>query len=201
MNRTAMMFLVLGLSASGDAAAVPPPKPASPAASDLSTSLRRALSGYEPLEAARDVRALAESHGAAAVSDALLRLIRDPGTPGILRLSATEALGYAPTEAGRTYLHDLLTKLGSADDDRVFTVAVALRALGSFNATEFSRLSPYLQHKNADVREAATQGLIRCGASSSELSPLLQKQLAVESDSGVKETLRGALETLGRKSR
>jgi hypothetical protein len=201
MNRTAMMFLALGLvaSASSDAAAVPPPKPTAPAAADLLTPLRRALAGYEPLEAAREVRALVDGHGAAAVTDALLRLIRDPNTSGILRLSATEALGYAPTETGRAYLHDLLAKMGSAEDERVFTVAVALRALGSFSPTELPRLSPYLHHKNADVREAATLGLVRCGAASSELLPLLQKQLAVESDSGVKETLRGALEKLSRR--
>jgi hypothetical protein len=200
MNRTAMMFLALSLAAGSPAEAAPQPKPATLSTSELASSVRRALAGYEPLEAGRDVRALVEGNGAAAVTDALLRLIRDPATPGILRLSAIEALGYAPTEAGRSYLHELVAKLGAAEDDRVFTLAAALRALGSFSATELSRLSPYLQHKNADVREAATLGLSRCGAPSSELLPLLQRRLAVESDSGVKETLRSTVASLSKTS-
>lgn len=207
MNRTAMMFFALSLSMGSLAEAAPQQKPVtSPTATTLSATelaagIRRALSGYEPIEAARDVRALVEGSGAAAVTDALLRLIRDPQTPGILRLSAIEALGYTPTEAGRAYLHELVAKLSSAEDDRVFTLAAALRALGSFSATELSRLSPYLQHKSADVREAAALGLSRCGAASSELMPLLQKRLAVEPDSGVKETLRSSLDILAKTSR
>lgn len=201
MNRTAMMFLTLSLAAATPAQAAPQPKPATLSVTELAAGVRRALSGYEPLEAARDVRALVESNGATSVTDALLRLIRDPSTPGILRLSAIEALGYAPSEAGRVYLHELVAKLGGAEDDRVFTLAAALRALGSFSPAELTRLSPYLQHTNADVREAAALGLSRCGASSSELVPLLQKRLAVESDSGVKETLRSTLVTLSKSAR
>lgn len=201
MKRTAMMFFALSLGVGSLAEAAPQPRPATLSAPELAAGLRRALSGYEPLEAARDVRALAQGSGAAAVTDALLRLIRDPQTPGILRLSAIEALGYAPAEAGRLYLHELVAKLGGAEDDRVFTLAAALRALGSFSEAELPRLSPYLQHRNADVRESAALGLSRCGAPPHELMPLLQKRLAVESDSGVKETLRSTLASLAKTSR
>src|SRR3990167_3262407 len=112
MNRTAMMFFLLGLAAPLveplDAQAAPG-KPVTPIHSrEMDATVRRALSGYEPINAPRELHSLAAEQGAAAVSDALLRLLRDAATPGILRLSALEALAYAPTEAGRAYLYEVL---------------------------------------------------------------------------------------------
>jgi hypothetical protein len=202
MNRTAMMFFLLGLATLPMNAQAAPSKPVTPMeARAMDATVRRALSGYEPINAPRELRSLAAEQGAAAVSDALLRLLRDAATPGILRLSALEALGYAPTEAGRAYLHEVLAQLGRpevADDDRSFTLAAAVRALGSFSATEMPRLAAYLAHGNADVREAAALSLSRCGAPAAEVLPLLQKRLAAETDRGVRETLHTALQSLRR---
>ena len=184
MKRTAMMFLLLGLGAPLLAQAGST-TPAAISTRELDASLRRALSGYEPVNAPRELRSLAAAQGAPAVTEGLLRLLRDAATPGILRLSALEALGYAPTEAGRAYLYEVLGQLNSnrpevADDDRAFTLAAALRALGSFSAAEMTRLVPYLGHGNADVREAAAASLVRCGAPAAEVLPLLHKRLGAE---------------------
>jgi hypothetical protein len=205
MNRTAMMFLMWGLLASPKVFAAPEeqPKAAPLTSQEIEAIVRRSLSGYEPLNAQRDLQALAAQSSSAAVAGVLIHILRDTNPPGILRLSAIEALGYVPTLFGKGYLHNLVSQLADpaiVDDDRSFTLAAAVRALGSFSVSEESRLLPYLQHGSADVREAAAQSLVRCGAPPDEVIPLLQKRLALESDRGVKAALLNAMAALQRQS-
>lgn len=155
----------------------------------LEASVRSLLEGYEPLDTEHGMAELG-----APAAEVLLRLIRATSTPELVRLRAVEALGYVPTPAGQTYLRDLVAKIGTADDERVFTLAAALRALGGFGPSELPSVSLFLEHQSPIVREAAAAGMAQMRTDT--VLPALQRRLAVERDSGVKETLNNAISRL-----
>jgi HEAT repeat protein len=166
-------------------------RPTSPAATQRSTAelesaVRTLLSGYEPLDVEHGMAQLGPQ-----AADVLLRLIKDSATPVLVRLRALEALGYVPTPAGQAYLRDLVAQIGTVEDDRVFTLAAALRALGAFGVGELPAVSLFLNHSSADVREAAASSLSQMKGDAA-LSAL-QQRLSVERDSGVKSTLTTAI--------
>lgn len=189
MKKTTMMLLLLA----GCALFAPFSVSAAPA--ELDVKVERALFAYEPLNLGRELVELGQNERVAQV---LLRLAKDDATRGILRLRAIEALGYVPTEAGRSYLHELVATNANVDDSRVYVLAAALRALSGYGAQEVSHISPALFHGSPDVREAAARALVRCGRAD-EVRPLLQRRLALESDKTVKETLRKAINSATRK--
>lgn len=209
MKSMTMRSLLLALALPAGAAAAPTsapfgrahaPQAATPgplSSRELQAAVRRALSGYEPLDVDRELWRLSQLMGGhAAVADTLLQLLADAATPGLVRLRAIEALGYVPTAAGRAYLYHLTTEMsGGKDADMDFTLAAALRALGGFGATELNRIAPHLGHLSADVREAACFALRRVGTPK-EVLPLLQARLGVEPDRGVKATLRTTIYSL-----
>lgn len=155
----------------------------------LEAAVRTLLEGYEPLDVGHGMAELG-----APAADVLLRLIQVPSTPELVRLRAVEALGYVPTPAGQAYLRETVAKIGTVDDERVFTLAAALRALGGFGASELPSVSLFLEHGSPIVREAAAAGMAQMR--SDTVLPALQRRLAVERDSGVKETLSNAISRL-----
>jgi len=155
----------------------------------LLAAVRLLLDGYEPLDVERGMKQLG-----APAADVLLRLLSDRATPALIRLRAIEALGYVPTPAGRTYLRNIVSEIGVVDDERVYTLAAALRALGAFGPAELPGLALFLSHGSADVREAAAAGLAAMNSESA--LPALKQRLTIESDSGVKETLKTAIRRL-----
>lgn len=155
----------------------------------LEAAVRVLLEGYEPLDTEHGMAELGP-----AAADVLLRTIQAASTPELVRLRAVEALGYVPTPAGQAYLRELVAKIGTTDDERVFTLAAALRALGGFGASELPSVSLFLEHASPIVREAAAAGMARMRTDT--VLPALQRRLAVERDSGVKETLSNAISRL-----
>lgn len=155
----------------------------------LEAAVRTLIDGYEPLDVEHGIAQLG-----APAADVLLRILRQPSTPELIRLRAIEALGYVPTPAGQDFLRETVAKIGTTDDERVFTLAAALRALGGFGASELPSVSLFLEHTSPIVREAAAAGMAQMRADS--VLPALQRRLAVERDSGVKETLNNAISRL-----
>ena len=204
MNRVLLASLALPLLLSGLSSTGAAPRyqhiarPAAPAApktpAELTAAVRKLLDGYEPLDVEHGMSQLG-----APAADVLLRLIHDPGTLALTRLRAIEALGYVPTPAGQSYLRELITQIGSANDERVFTLAAAVRALGAFGPGELVSLAPLLGHGSADVREAATASLAKMKSDS--VLPALKERLAVERDSGVKASLNNAIRRLASTTR
>ncbi len=158
-------------------------------AAQLEATVRTLIDGYEPLDVEHGIAQLG-----APAADVLLRIIRQANTPELIRLRAIEALGYVPTPAGQDFLRETVAKIGTTDDERVFTLAAALRALGGFGASELPSVSLFLEHASPIVREAAAAGMAQMRTDS--VLPALQRRLAVERDSGVKETLNNAISRL-----
>ncbi len=152
----------------------------------VEAAVRTLIDGYEPLDVEHGIAQIGP-----AAADVLLRIIREPSTPELIRLRAVEALGYAPTPAGQAFLRETVAKIGTVDDERVFTLAAALRALGGFGASELPSVSLFLEHASPIVREAAAAGMSQMRTDT--VLPALQRRLAVERDSGVQETLKGAI--------
>jgi HEAT repeat protein len=155
-------------------------------AAQLESTVRTLIDGYEPLDVEHGIAQLG-----APAADVLLRIIQQAATPELIRLRAIEALGYVPTPAGQAYLRETVAKIGTVDDERVFTLAAALRALGGFGAGELPSVSLFLEHASPIVREAAAAGMAQMRTDT--VLPALQRRLAVERDSGVKETLTTAI--------
>ncbi|MBL9005037.1 MAG: HEAT repeat domain-containing protein [Myxococcales bacterium] len=158
-------------------------------AAQLEATVRTLIDGYEPLDVEHGIAQLG-----APAADVLLRIIRQANTPELIRLRAIEALGYVPTPAGQDFLRETVARIGTTDDERVFTLAAALRALGGFGASELPSVSLFLEHVSPIVREAAAAGMAQMRSDS--VLPALQRRLAVERDSGVKETLNNAISRL-----
>lgn len=163
--------------------------PAQKTPAQLEATVRSLIDGYEPLDVEHGIAQIG-----APAAEVLLRIIAAPATPELIRLRAIEALGYAPTPAGQTYLRELVAKIGVTDDERVFTLAAALRALGGFGASELPSVALFLEHISPIVREAAAAGMAQMRSDS--VLPALQKRLTIERDSGVKETLNNAISRL-----
>jgi len=155
----------------------------------LESTVRTLIDGYEPLDVEHGIAQLG-----APAADVLLRIIRQASTPELIRLRAVEALGYVPTPAGQAFLRETVAKIGTTDDERVFTLAAALRALGGFGPSELPSVSLFLEHASPMVREAAAAGMAQMRTDT--VLPVLQRRLAVERDSGVKETLNSAISRL-----
>lgn len=163
-----------------------PAQPAARSAAEVEATVRTLLSGYEPLDVEHGLAQLGPQ-----AADVLLRLIKDRGTPVLLQLRAIEALGYVPTPAGQTYLRDLVAQIGTVEDERVFTLAAALRALSAFGVGELPSIALFLNHRSADVRDAAAAGMAQMR--SADVLPALQGRLAIERDSGVQSTINAAI--------
>ena len=82
----------------------------------LEAAVRTLLEGYEPLDVGHGMAELG-----APAADVLLRLIQARAHRSLCVCARSKRWSYVPTPAGQAYLRETVAKIGTVDDERVFT--------------------------------------------------------------------------------
>lgn len=158
---------------------------------DLAQEARalRFLRGFETEVTETDVQSLGPN------SDRILISIAENSSYSrVVRMRSILALGYSPTATARNFLQQILKRHGTvAEGADLLDVSAAISSLSSFGAATLPLLRPYLNHRAADVRQAAIGSVQRIGGA--EAITMLRTHLATEHDSTIVRSIERALKT------